>query len=579
MRGSRRNCTLPTSARDLLPNRTFSPALNHPMSPPIAESPRRWTWAQRHAMFLVGVSPIIANVIGSVFNILYNQTQIQPLLSPAQMERFHACWQVFNLFVYPVAIACYVVPLWQLRRVHHALLDHHPVEPETLAAARRRVIHLPWWFLLVAAIGWLSCIPVFPLAIASAGEPLSGLVVWHLITSFVIASLIAVTQSFFAVELTAQATLFPVFFQDSNPASVPGAVPLSIRARGILWAFSAVVCPVISLVMLLIVPDAANLSPMFGVTVAVVAISFGLITSWMLGRWVTAPVMQLQRAASNVARGNLNVRVKLLRSDDFGHLIERFNRMVDGLQHREKLQETFGRHVGREAAKQIMRQSDGHNGSEQVISVMFVDVRNFTRQSSKLSPTQVVHALNLFFAEAVEVIESHGGMVNKFLGDGFMAIFGVGGSSVDHGPKAVAAGQELVTSMANQKALMQEAGWEEFAIGIGINTGPAVVGCIGSPKRQEYTAIGDTVNIASRVESLTKPLGHPLLITQSTRDTLPEHFPAIALPEQMVKGKTTALAVFAVPDHTDALDQIDNNRVSASPTVPDQDLQNTPGRR
>jgi adenylate cyclase len=330
--------------------------------------------------------------------------------------------------------------------------------------------------------------------------------------------------------------------------------------------------------MLLIVPDAANLSPMFGVTVGIVAIAFGLITSWMLGRWVTAPVMQLQRAASNVARGNLDVRVKLLRGDDFGHLIERFNRMVDGLQHREKLQETFGRHVGREAAKQIMNQSDGLNGSEQVISVMFVDVRNFTRQSSKLSPTQVVRALNLFFAEAVEVIESHGGMVNKFLGDGFMAIFGVGGNSVDHGPKAVAAGQELATSMANQKALLQEAGWEEFAIGIGINTGPAVVGCIGSPKRQEYTAIGDTVNIASRVESLTKPLGHSLLITQSTRDTLPERFPAIALPEQMVKGKTAALAVFAVPGHPDLPNQLDDKSVSTSPPAPDQDLQNTPGR-
>ncbi|MCC9641270.1 adenylate/guanylate cyclase domain-containing protein [Rhodopirellula sp. JC740] len=505
-----------------------------------------WTWPQRHSLLLVGLSPIVANLIGSVFNILYNQTQIQPLLSPAQMDRFHACWQVFNLFVYPVAIACYVVPLWRLRPLHRALLNQMPVDADRLAAGRRRVLHLPWWFLLVAAIGWLSCIPVFPLAIASAGEPLSGLVIGHLITSFVIASLIAVTQSFFAVELATQATLFPVFFQDANPASTPGAVPLSIRMRGILWAFSAVVCPVVSLVLLLIVPDAANLSPMFGVTVGVVAIAFGLITSWMLGRWVASPVTRLQRAASSVAGGNLDVRVNLLRSDDFGLLIERFNRMVEGLQHREKLQETFGRHVGREAARQIMSQSDGSSGREQNITVMFVDVRNFTRQSSNMPAAQVVDALNLFFETAVEIVERHGGMVNKFLGDGFMAIFGVGSQTESHGPRAVQAGCELACVVDSLQDRMLDAGWNEFAIGIGINTGIAVVGCIGSPKRQEYTAIGDTVNIASRVESLTKPLNRVLLITQSTRDSLPDSFEVQTLPDQTVKGKTTAVAVYAI---------------------------------
>ena len=124
-------------------------------------------------------------------------------------------------------------------------------------------------------------------------------------------------------------------------------------------------------------------------------------------------------------------------------LIERFNHMVDGLREREHLQETFGRHVGREAAKQILLAGNTLSGREQDITVMFVDVRDFTAQSAKQSPEQVVLGLNIFFREAVDTIEAHGGMVNKYLGDGFMALFGVGPESDQHAQRAVQAGMAV----------------------------------------------------------------------------------------------------------------------------------------
>ena len=404
------------------------------------DRPAAASWFRRHGLIIVGVSPIAANAIGSVFNILYNQKQIEPLLSATQMQRFEACWQWFNVLVYPVAIACYVVPLLLLWPTHKALLEGREIEPERLLAARRRVINLPWWFLTVAAIGWLLCVPVFPLALYSLGEPLSSEVVVHLITSFVIASLIAVTQSFFAVELATQKVLFPVYFDRDNPATVPGTFPLSMPARGVLWVFSAVVSPVISLILILLVPDAANQSPQFGVAVGVVAIVFAIVTSWMLVRLVVAPVRQLQKAARRVAEGDLDTRVDLLRADELGLLIGRFNHMVEGLREREQLQETFGRHVGREAARQILSEGDDLSGREQEITVMFVDVRDFTSHSSRHSPEQIVSALNIFFREAVDTVESHGGMVNKYLGDGFMAIFGIGPQSDHHPRRAVESG-------------------------------------------------------------------------------------------------------------------------------------------
>jgi adenylate cyclase len=511
-----------------------------------SDNRRRWGFVQRHGLLLVGVSPVIANLIGSAFNIAYNHVQIQPLLSPAQLERFEACWQVFNVVVYPLAVFCWVLPLLWLRTTHRALLAGESVAPQRLEKAQRYVVNLPWWILAVAGVSWLICIPVFPAALHSVPEQLEMNVVWHLITSFVVASLIAVTQSFFAVELVSQKALFPVFFRTGNPADVPGALPLSLTARGMMWAVSAVISPVVSLVLLLLMPEASRATPMFGVAVGVVAIAFGMSTAWMLGKLVADPVRKLKRASMRVAEGNFDTRVNLMRADDFGPLIERFNLMVEGLKEKAHLQETFGCHVGHEAARLILQQGDGLVGSEQVVTVMFVDVRNFTEHSSRHTPQEVVEALNLFFSHAVELVEAQGGMVNKFLGDGFMALFGIGPNSDNHALRAIEAGRALLECLRGMCEQLQLAGWPDFQIGIGVNSGPAIVGSIGSPKRQEYTAIGDTVNVASRVEALTKTVGQMFLVTDATRRLLPQSVRLKALPPQAVKGKGQPLEIFAV---------------------------------
>lgn len=506
---------------------------------------RSWNFFERHGLLLVCISPLAANIVGSIFNILYNSKQIEPMLSVAQQQRFEACWQVFNLAVYPAAILGYVLPLLWLRPIHRALLLNESVDPNRFKRAQRYVVNLPWWFLAVTALGWLTCIPVFPAALKALSEPLPSDVTFHLIVSFVIASSIAITQTFFAVEMVSQKALFPVFFRRDNPANVPGGVPLNLKARAMMLYVSTVVSPVISLV-LLVVPDEANGNRWFAIAVAGVAIAFGAVIFWMYGRLVEVPVRLLRKAAMSVAEEDLNVRVNLLRADDFGPLIERFNLMVEGLREREHLQETFGRHVGREAAKQILLQDEGLVGSEQVISVMFVDVRNFTEHSSTHSPEEVVKVLNIFFREAVDKIESNGGMVNKFLGDGFMALFGIGSTEGNHAEQAVVAGKAMLCCLDETAHELEQAGWPGLKIGIGINTGPAIVGSIGSPKRQEYTAIGDTVNVAARVEALTKTLGCQLLITEATRLHLGQDTKLKSLPPQPVKGKSEPLQVYGV---------------------------------
>ena len=266
----------------------------------VEQNQRQWSFAERRGLLLVGLSPIIANAIGSIFNILYNQTQIEPMLSEAQHDRFNDCVMFFNLIVYPLAIAGFLVPLLYLRPTHRAILNGEPVDPARLATSQRYVVNLPWWFLAVIAVGWLSCVPVFSAALFAVPEPLSQEVVWHLVTSFLIAGLIAATHSFFAMELVIQKTLFPVFFRQASPADVPGALPLNITTRGFIWAVSAGVCPAISLVLLQVVPHAGNQLQLvsnassnlqwFVIAVALVGILFSLVIGWMLGKEVAVPV-------------------------------------------------------------------------------------------------------------------------------------------------------------------------------------------------------------------------------------------------------------------------------------------------
>jgi len=159
--------------------------------------------------------------------------------------------------------------------------------------------------------------------------------------------------------------------------------------------------------------------------------------------------------------------------------------------------------------------------------------------------------MNDFFRVTVRVVEEkHRGMVNKYLGDGFMAIFGVGDSGSNHAGDAVAAGREILSAVGQLNGDLAAKGRAPIQIGIGIHSGPAIVGSIGSPQRLEFTAIGNTVNIASRMQGLTKTTGRPLLVTAAVRERSGDSFSFQKLPPQEVRGIDGPLSVFAVQYET-----------------------------
>jgi len=512
---------------------------------------RRWRPRGVYALLLTGASPLLPMLAGSAINIWYNITNIDPLLTPAQGAIFKKTVVVFNVTAYPLIGAIWTWLILSLVRPLREQLAGGIADTGRRLRAQRLVINLPWWGLGLFGAGWALCTPVFLLALTSGSDRLNPALYVQLPVSFAISGLIAVTHSFFALELLAQRLLYPVFFRDSRPAQTPGAVSLSLRARGILLVVAAGVCPVLSLVLLMLVPrDAARETTTFAIAVGGLGITLGIATAWLLGRLVTEPVNELRRATQAVADGNLDVRIPDLRADEFGLLIDGFNTMVAGLREKRRVEDNFGRHVGTRIAQQILARDRGLGGVEEELTIMFVDIRDFTTRSEASTPTEVVSLLNVFLAEMVEVIEQrHGGIVNKFLGDGLMALFGEWTGRADHADAAVAAGQEMLERIERINDTLHAQGASPLAIGIGIHTGRAVVGSIGSPRRMEYTAIGDTVNVASRVESLTKVVKHPLLITKATYEALRHAPPLELLPPQHVKGHHAAVEVLRLAAH------------------------------
>ncbi len=189
---------------------------------------------------------------------------------------------------------------------------------------------------------------------------------------------------------------------------------------------------------------------------------------------------------------------------------------------RTRLRQIFGRYVSDEVVEKLLAEGKQPNlGGEAVtVTVLFSDIRNFTPMSESLAPQEVVELLNSYFSQACEPILEQGGTVDKFIGDGVMAVFGSPAPHPDHARRAITAALAMAERASDFQAWIArrfpDRDWQDFHIGIGLHTGEVVVGNVGSPKRFEFTAIGDTVNTASRLESLTKELGWTIVASAAT---------------------------------------------------------------
>jgi adenylate cyclase len=262
----------------------------------------------------------------------------------------------------------------------------------------------------------------------------------------------------------------------------------------------------------------------------------GLFALRIASRAVADPITSMRTALAQVEAGEFGTRVEIEDGSEIGQLQAGFNRMAEGLGERERLREAFGTYVDRDVAEHILREGTSLEGEEVEVTVMFVDVRDFTGFAERLSAAEVVAALNRLFARAVPIIHAHGGHVDKFIGDGLLAVFGAPRREPAHADRALSAALDI-------ERAVRESG--PLRVGIGLNSGTVVAGNVGGAGRLEFSVIGDAVNVAARVEAATRATGDAILVTASTRDLATASCEFAERPGVELKGKREPVILYA----------------------------------
>lgn len=267
-----------------------------------------------------------------------------------------------------------------------------------------------------------------------------------------------------------------------------------------------------------------------------------------LSNRASQPLVELKDALEAIGKGEFGTRLQTDTSDEFGAVAVAVNSMAEGLAERERVKSAFARYVSKQVMESVLKSDSTGvqlSGDRRRISVLFADIRGFSSISENLPPEKVVELLNEYFELMVDVIFRNKGTLDKFMGDGLMVIFGAPEDDIYQEENALRTAIEM-----QQELKIMAAKWAgdgiHLKIGIGINSGPAVVGNIGSSRRMEYTAIGDTVNVASRLESATKDFGIEILVSEYTYNAVRRIFPFKPMGSVHVRGRTEPLQAYSV---------------------------------
>ena len=246
----------------------------------------------------------------------------------------------------------------------------------------------------------------------------------------------------------------------------------------------------------------------------------GLLAIRIATRAVAEPVDAMRRALGQVESGRFGTRVAVADGSEVGLLQAGFNRMAESL----------GTYLDPSVAEHILRRGTGLGGEEVEVTVMFLDVRDFTGFAAGATPSEAVGALNRLFERAVPIVHAHGGHVDKFIGDGLLAVFGAPRQDPEHAAHAIGAAQEIARAVRG----------DPLEIGIGLNSGTVIAGNVGGGGRLEFSVIGDAVNVAARVEAATREIGDVILVAERTRELAPG-FAFQPRPAAHLKGRAVPL--------------------------------------
>ncbi len=379
-----------------------------------------------------------------------------------------------------------------------------------------------------------------------------------------VAGFLASTTSYLMVEWIIRARLVPRVFPDGGLTAVPGALTLGVRARLAVLMTAVAFTPLFTMLGLFVAAESrvrAGLgfeAALMGAVAAsrqmfVFYVVLGAALTLLLARSLTRPLGLMAATLKRVQVGDLRGRVEVSATDEVGILAEGVNAMVGTLREREHILQTFGRVVEPSIRDRLLSGTLRPGGERRLASVLFADLRGYTGLAERSPPENVVSTLNHFFTGLTGRVRACGGFVDKFIGDSMLAVFGL--FDAEDAPARASARAALEAALGMRQELdilnagRRAAGEPALGISIGIHTGEVLAGTIGARERHEYTVIGDTVNVAARLQQLCKDHERDVLVSAETYELAQSlGFAGIAIPHGAVtlRGRSGQVQVVAL---------------------------------
>ncbi len=456
----------------------------------------------------------------------------------------------------PAIMFWYELPF---RRSLKKILTNKQVEPGALMKAGKRLLNEPYLVVAIDLFVWCSTALIFS-AVIYLNQELRHLAPGAMLRGLV-TGLITVSLAFFYLEHVLQHQLAPLLFPEGRLYDTPGTLRIKVGTRIAALILAASIVP-LSAIHMTIHGSQKGLqrgieplqilerlqSVILVETIIFLIAAAGL--AFLVSINITRPLKEIISVLRDVSKGILNRKVRVSSNDEIGYTGDIINEMTTGLREKEMIKEAFGKYVSKEVRDEVLSGRIPLDGEIKEVSILFADLRDFTPMTEKNDPKVVVRIVNSYFREMSEAIQDNGGLVLQFLGDEVYAVFGAPVSSPDHAVKAFQAGVDMNKRLVDLNRSFEKKGLPILKHGIGIHTGQAVAATLGSPDRLSYLLVGDTVNVASRLQSLTKELGTEMIISGETRKNLADEdlreIYLRSLPATVIRGKKTPIDIFAV---------------------------------
>lgn len=419
----------------------------------------------------------------------------------------------------------------------------------------KNVAEIPSVFSLSSVIGWnlyyFIEIPFVLYARAQFGIYIKAI----LISSWAFAlfsGMTAWTLSYLAIEILNRTVLLPKVFPEGHISRNDFSFRPSFKHLMLFCFMVSSVFPVVILLSSYISVQINNGLELHSgvIIVSILLLVIAFVITTCLSRLILNPLKNLTEASKRIQIGDYKSRVGIVTSDELGELADSYNDMADSLAEKEFMRDTFGKVVDPEVRDYLMSGAgkeslgDTLGGETREVTVLFCDIRSFTAMSEKMAAAEVVSLLNRYFTALGKCITNHHGIINKYIGDAIMAIFGAPVASQNSAEDAFAAALDMRKALEEVNKAFEAEGLPQLKFGIGIHTGPVFAGTIGAENRMEYTVIGDTVNTASRLESLCKTYATDLLISENAAVKLSKGKEVKFVADAQIRGKTEAMKVY-----------------------------------